>query len=188
MDKYSELQMKCKDFDIFCIINNKPIHIATLGSIIPEELNHIQRITESINDVCSIQPFTNAVLNEEKIKKYVSIEEYSFLDNYNKDQIEKKASKLPGFREFQATVPLFIKLFSWYFMEMARRGFYSFAHVGNEDADFYFLVAWPEHTNQEFIEKHAGCSFVIDGIDLGQPQNIEIVHFNSMQKVNDNNG
>lgn len=175
MDKYSELQMKARDFDLFCIINNKPVHIATLGAVIPEELNNIQRITTNINDVCGIKPITKAVLNEVIIKKYVSTEDYEFLRYLDKETVRSNVSKLPGFDKFDEATPIHIKLFSWYFMEMARRGFFSFAHYGSEEDDKFFLVAWPEKANQDFVDLHKDVSFTIEQVDFSKPKEIDII-------------
>lgn len=177
MDKYSELQMKARDFDLFCIINNKPVHIATLGAIIPDVLNEIQRITTNINDVCGIQPYTNAILNDDLIKKYVSTDDYKFLLELDKETVNKNVSRLPGFDKFDEATPIHIKLFSWYFIEMARRGFYSFAHYGSEEDDKFFLVAWPEKANQDFVDSHKDISFTLEQVDFSKPKEIDIISF-----------
>lgn len=175
MDKYSELQMKARDFDLFCIINNMPVHIATLGAVIPEELNNVQRISTNINDVCGIKPTTNAILNEDLIKKYVSTDDYKYLRDLDQKNVSANVSRLPGFDKFDEETPIYIKLFSWYFMEMARRGFYSFAHYGSDDDDKFFLVAWPEEANLNFVDSHKDVSFILDQVDFSKPKEMDII-------------
>lgn len=171
-------RMMGADYDLFCVINNIPIHIATMGSQIPSFLNDKQRISMDLDLVSRMPASFEVELNLGRIKELISDEvNYSYLQIVDKNMLLSEVINLPSFNWFSNDIPVFVKLFSWYFVEMARRGFYSFAHYGDVDSDSFFLVAWPKQINQSFIDSYKDRSFLFKDLDLNNPEEIKIIHF-----------
>lgn len=179
--RINEERMKNADFDIFCIVNKRPVHIATMGSHIPSLLNDEQRIIRDVDMVAYMPNSFDVEFNLDLIKKLINDKDnYSYLQLVNQDIQESEFVKLPSFDWFDEKVPLFAKLFAWSFVEIARKGFYSFAHYGDTDSDSYFLVAWPKQINHSIIHKFNERSFSSSCINFDNPREIGIVSFEKL--------
>lgn len=142
--------MEAMDMNVFLIINGMPIHIATMGSRIPGILNDSARIIETWRMVKELPYSSGFSLSRKHISDNVINSGYEYLSKEGIGDMNDMFRKFPSFDSFPEDTALPVKLFSWSFVDMARRGFYSFARVEenyddlNEDVNFY-LVAKPDN-------------------------------------------
>lgn len=125
------------DIDWFFLIGNKPIHCASNGGRIPNiyravDLQNLQVKVESIKASCRF------ILNKASLENYV-YEHYRNTDN--KISMSQERYDFVEGIEYDNDTPTWMKTYSWSFVKMAQRGFFSF------DCDAktrqYFLVASP---------------------------------------------
>ena len=125
------------DIDWFFLIGNKPIHCASNGGRIPNiyravDLQNLQVKVESIKPSCRF------ILNKASLESYV-YEHYRNTDN-NNILSQERQNFVDGI-EYDNDTPTWMKTYSWSFVKMAQRGFYSFDH--DAKTGHYFLVASP---------------------------------------------
>lgn len=141
--------MEAMDMNVFLIINGMPVHIATMGSRIPDVLNDSKRVIETWRMVKELPYSSGFSLNGKFISDNVINSGYEYLSKEGIGDMNDMFRKFPSFDSFPEDTALPVKLFSWSFVDMARRGFYSFARVeeNNEDVNgdvYFFLVAKPD--------------------------------------------
>ena len=130
------------DIDWFYIDNGLPIHAASNGGHLKRELYTVEELQEVQRLVAQIQPTFDFVLNEADIINRMS----RFYDDESVEELlENRESFITeGFDFPVASYPNVPRWFPFYcnsFIQMARRGFYSFDR--DEETDEYFLVACP---------------------------------------------
>lgn len=185
--KINQVRMWGSDFDLFCLINGKPVHIATMGSNIPTLLNDKNRISNDIDKVAFMPKRYRYNINLDAIRRFINDEKnYSYLSKTNINNITNIVNNLPSFSEIDNSYPLFVKMFAWSFVDMARRGFYSFAHVGEPDCDKFFLVAWPTNLDKEDFKAFQDRTFLLPGLNLDKPECINVVSFENLYMIQDN--
>lgn len=143
MDELSERQIKELDIDWYCLIQGKPIHIASSGGIIPKEFRDLEELRIKQNRVALMEPIAEVTLNIKNIQSQIQ-EGYEYLqDEMINAAIVDANRNNPGFvylRDYELPV----RLFASTFVEKARRGFRSYIrHEGVEGKDEYILIAEP---------------------------------------------
>lgn len=135
---YNAQYQHTHDIDWFFMNGDMPVHVASNGGSLPNkmykalDLQNLQTMVEAMKPVCR---FT---INERALETYAR-------QNYLNENGEGiKLVDVPKEIEqlgFLGNTPAWIKAYSWSFIKMAQRGFYSF------DRDVrtgkYFLVARP---------------------------------------------
>lgn len=130
------------DIDWFYIDHGLPIHAASNGGHLKHELYTVEELQEVQRLVAQIQPTFDFVLNEADIINRMS----QFYDDDSVEELleNRESFMTEGFYFPVASYPNVPRWFPFYcnsFIQMARRGFYSFDR--DEETDEYFLVACP---------------------------------------------
>lgn len=143
---YRKIYQYTHDIDWFAECFGVPIHVASNGGDVPismsvSALQKLQSVVQNTN------PEFDYELNKDVINQHISgsYEDIADIEEYGGDFIPT----IEGDDVF-AGLSTELKLYSWSFIDMAKRGFYSFDRAEtNEDdeenngKDEYFLVAWP---------------------------------------------
>lgn len=166
MSKLSTKFKEAKDLDLFLCVDGFPIHIATMGAKIPSFLSDSDKIAEDRRMVLELPYSSEVELNIHDLRRFVQ-SGYDYLQGVNEFvRIENIINNLPGvevFNHFDFANEMEkrkMTLYSWSFVEMARRGFYSFARYDNGESDSndnFFLVASPHKKNREIRERLIQC-------------------------------
>jgi len=142
MAKLTERQVKEQDIDWYCLINDQPTHIASMGGMIPWIFRDRDELRIRQEMVASLGYVTDARLNMENIQRMVD-NGYEYLqDELISDAIYKANLNNPGFAYLDG-YNLPIRLFASTFVEKARRGFRSFARLESNEGNEYLLIAEP---------------------------------------------
>ncbi len=142
MYNYTEEQAKERDIDWFCLSNNRPTHIASMGGKIPNDFLNMESLRYQQERVALIAPLHEASLNLSAIQGEVK-EGYEYLeDEIVRGIVFETNSNNPGF-EYLQDYSLPIRLYASTFVEMARRGFYSYARIERAEGNRYVLIAEP---------------------------------------------
>lgn len=170
MTMFTKAQLERTDLNIFFLINSIPVHIASMGTTIPQALNDSKRIAEDWLYVKSLPYSTNFRLNRDYLDRNATDRGYEYLSDERFGYMNDIHSSFPSMDAFEADVPLSVKLYSWSFVDMTRRGFFSFAPMENaqeEDGRIRFvLISRPieplPHRFDNLLEFH-NPHFNIDG-------------------------
>ncbi len=142
MYQITEEHIKERDIDWFCLINNYPCHIASMGGMIPNRFLDIEKLRYQQNRVARIEPSFEVGLHLNVIQSQV-MEGYGYLqDEMIRDIVVDANRNNPGFK-YLNDYSLPIRLYASTFVEMARRGFYSFARIAGNKDNRYALIAEP---------------------------------------------
>lgn len=150
------------DIDWFHIDHGLPIHAASNGGHLKRELYTVEELQEVQRLVAQMNPKFDFVLNEAEIVSRMS----QFYDDESVEEIiENRESFITeGFEFPVASYPNTPRWFPFYcnsFIQMARRGFYSFDR--DEETDEYFLVACPVDIEKK--ERYEGLQGLYKYID-----------------------
>ena len=134
---YRKIYQYTHDIDWFAKCFESPIHVASNGGDVPivmraSELQKLQSVVQNTN------PEFDYELNIDVINQHIS-GSYEDFENME-DHVSDLFSSFVGDDDF-FMLPTNLKLYSRSFIEMAKRGFYSFDR--DRTTDEYFLVAWP---------------------------------------------
>lgn len=132
MARYSRTQLEGMDLNLFFQINGVPLHIATMGKLIPTKLNDSKRIVDNWQSVKSLPYSTQFLLNRRYLDQIATHSGYEYLSGERLESITDIVTTFPSMDAFDIDVPLSVKLYSWSFVDMARKGFYSFAPKESE--------------------------------------------------------
>jgi predicted hydrolase (HD superfamily) len=80
MDELSERQIKELDIDWYCLIQGKPVHIASSGGMIPEQFRDLKELRFKQDRVANMEPIAEAKLNIENIQTQIQ-EGYEYLQD-----------------------------------------------------------------------------------------------------------
>ena len=143
MAKFTRLQLEGMDLNLFFRINGVPVHIATFGTSIPQNLNDCNRIAENWMSVKSLPYSTQFQLNGAYLEQTATNAGYEYLLDERSGYMHDIHNTFPSMDAFDKNVPLPVKLYSWSFVDMARRGFYSFAPregITEQDGRIRFIL------------------------------------------------
>lgn len=144
--KYDEQYMRSKDIDWFCIINERYVHIASAGAILPDVINDREKLRNLQREVFYLpEIFTNDELLYNK----------NVIQTLHNNNAEGQSNYLRSFEK------------------MARKGFISIDRTNYYDPDDqnYHIVCMPKQLLQhEGLKLGRMCEFesenvVIDKVD-----------------------
>lgn len=143
MAELSERHIKERDIDWYCLIQGKPIHIASSGGMIPKQFRDLEDLRLKQKLVSMMEPIAEATLYLENIQSQIQ-EGYEYIqDEMITAAIMDANRNNPGFvylRDYELPV----RLFASTFVEKARRGFHSYIRQESvEGIDEYILIAKP---------------------------------------------
>ncbi len=146
------------DIDWFCRINGIPVHLASNGGHLPSDSYTIDQLVALQHQVANLEPQYQCEVNTEFLKSYLW--QGDFYENMDNIKEEEFLMMVPEGFEISRDIielPRPMLVYCWSFIEMARRGFFSFDRnemIGHEDT--YHLVAWPkEYHNARFARNKA---------------------------------
>lgn len=163
---YGSLYQVTHDIDIFFVMNGYPTHLASNGGILPGKLGTITELQDMQIAVQSLPMQFDYELN------------YEYLDTLNPTDFPTEEEMMEtGFLETEhyiqfnnrVDIPFHVRLYVHSFVEMARRGFWSFdrfadykieGNTENSLASVFQLVAWPIN-NKELQNPKVGHEFEI---------------------------
>ncbi len=140
------------DIDWFCKVRDLPVHLASNGGRLPRLSYTIKNLVALQHKVANLNQSFHCSVNTRYLEGY--IQQGEFYDSLDEMTDSEYRQMLPERFEMSNEVgelsrPLL--LYSWSFIEMARRGFYSFDR--DERTDTYHLVAWPKDFDLGIFDK-----------------------------------
>lgn len=139
----TEKFQKLNDIDWFCILDGTPIHVASAGDLLPDmyaDYKSVAFMKSILKSILTLPLVFCYKLNDNYLDNHVLNEGYEYLgehDNPIGQDMDDDWLNIMTHNE-----PLPKKLYSTSFVEMARRGFYSFDKTENKEGE-YHLVAYP---------------------------------------------
>lgn len=136
--------MESTDIDWFCFLGNRPIYVSSNGGYLPKNFAKIAEWSEMLRSATAL-PFTyECELNENAIMRYR--EDFEYLDEDVENDLK---NELPQWLN-ELRYPFWQKLFAWPFLEMSKRGFFSFWH--DNDTKEYVMVSSPSSGRLEWAK------------------------------------
>lgn len=142
MSDFSERQLEELDIDWFCLIDGIPTHFASMGGTIPSGFRDRRVIRRLQKTIATMDPITEARILQERVEDQIR-EGYGYLEDETiREAIIMANENNPGFNYLEGhNLP--IRLFASSFVEMARRGFRSYARREGVEGNEYVLIAEP---------------------------------------------
>lgn len=166
----SQLDMLTHDYDWFCVINGYPVCVSSAGDYIPSLVNYDDNIIRSIKIVKKISPKYDASINRSYLQDNIINKGYDYLNDPNYQFPE---DCIPQYDEKYQDMALSLKLYCEHFIEMAKKGFYTFDRdIYSEHS--YHLVAWPDVDTRFSDLCNVVCkeSIKIDKLDFSIPTSL----------------
>ena len=130
------------DIDWYCLVNGIPVHIASMGGMIPARFRDREKLRMQQDVVALLVPAMDVRLNIEFIQNQIA-EGYDYLqDQMIREAVKDANENHPGF-QYLHDYDLPVRLFAFTFVEKARRGFRSFARREGAEGNEYVLIAEP---------------------------------------------
>jgi hypothetical protein len=142
MADLTEQQMKERDIDWFCLINGHPSHMASMGGVLPGKFRNREVLRRQQDLVAQIQPFVDAQLNINNIQTQLK-EGYEYLRDQTINSAIVEANRDNPVFLYLKDYDLPVRLFASTFVEMARRGFWSYVRRDDVENNEYLLIAEP---------------------------------------------
>lgn len=160
---YNHDYLVTHDLDCFFVMNGAKTHIATNGGIVHPKIGTVEELRAMQAQVANMEGKHGYVLNRD----YLSLLETP--DFPSQEDIEKLDldDGRPFERDvFEGTEYAELPFHSSSFVEMARKGFWSFDRVGimPDGTDVYMLIAWPKEDKVN-NEIEVGHKFSLAGFD-----------------------
>lgn len=166
----STQQMANHDFDWFCIINDKPVCLASNGGFIPNAVNKDNRIVNMQARAYNLPRYTSFHLNTAYIAANITNSGFAYVNDVNSPYRELFR---PHDINYPAGTPLEVQYYSEYFAKMAERGLYVFDRI---ESDLYSLIAWPENSKMELLHsrlfKDDAVCMEAGALDFTQPETL----------------
>ena len=141
------------DIDWFCRINGVPVHMASNGGHLPNCYS-IEQLVSLQHRVANLGNNYRCAVNIDFLEDY--LRQNNYLNNMGELSDEEYRLMLPAQFELSDDIrnlPKYILVYAWSFIEMAKKGFYSFDRGLNSDGvDIYHLVARPLLGNRSHRE------------------------------------
>lgn len=128
------------DNDWYCTINNKPVHIASMCGNIPRAFRNISELRSLQESVRLIEHQTEALINQELINAEIE-GKYTYLQDRELRELVETLNVNDDNVNYNLDWPLEVRLYSCSFIDKARKGFYSYARIGQTNE--WFQVAYP---------------------------------------------
>lgn len=155
---YNHDYLATHDLDCFFVINGNRTHIATNGGIVHPKIGTVEELRAMQTQVANMEVTHDFFLNRGflsllEVSDFPSQEDLMRVDLDDRRLFERDLFEGTEY----ADLPFHQKLYCSSFVEMARKGFWSFDRVGTmpDGTDTYMLIAWPKGDK------------VSDGIEVG---------------------
>lgn len=170
MSLLTEREQKYLDVDWYCVINDVPVHIASMGGKIPEafcernDLRLIQDKIVSLPDICDVE------IDGQYVQSVVS-NGYQYIQRLGmEDFIKQSFSEFTSFT-YGDNRSIEERFYTFSFIQKAKKGFYSFARI--DETPTYKMIARPLVA---FDWRNSDVGLVaIDGLFPDFPNTIDIV-------------
>lgn len=178
---------RLNDIDWFCIIDGVPVHVASAGDLLPAMYasNGSPASMKSILSDVLKQPFEyDYKLNDEYLDGHVLNEGYEYLEEQENPIGQDMDDDWQSI--MTKNEPLSKRLYASSFVEMARRGFYSFDKTEDKEGE-YHLVAYPSNGMSDWQLVDAPYVKVVN-LDFTKPEtlvNIRLVDLINKLKQDD---
>lgn len=147
------------DIDWFCKINAIPVHLASNGGSLPHRSYTIKKLVALQHMVANMQQKFKCAVNVAYLEEYLRRGEYyEGLDNITHEDLLTMLPERFELTTEVAELPSTMLLYSWSFIDMAKRGFYAFDR--REEDGLYHLVAWPDNFDEQQFDKEVYDSLV----------------------------
>lgn len=143
----SKQQMLNHDYDWFCVINEKPVCIASNGGFIPDIINKNNNIINTQRRAYNLPRLYKFKLNVDYIINNVVNTGFDYVEKIDSPYRELLR---PKDIVYPPNTPLAVTYYAEHFAKMAERGFYVFDRL-QESENSYFLVSWPSNYNMELL-------------------------------------
>lgn len=169
MDKYEPEYLAAHDIDWFCYINGRPIHAASNGGTLPQMINNIsqnvknQKLAYSLDYIYNLEEieintkYINKLFaSKDKEKEYSGFDVLTMQNNYLRT-----------------------------FIDMARRGFYSFDRqfYNKYRSNKYIPVAWPGNYTKTIDKKLDIDGFNLDELNFSRLNSVQGINFGKIMKI-----
>lgn len=135
------------DIDWFCKVNGSPVHLASNGGHLPQRYT-IKELVSIQHKVANMQQCFRCAVNTAYLTDYLQRGEYyADLENILQEEYRAMLPERFVIPNELAELSNTLLLYSWSFIEMAKRGFWSFDR--REEDGLYHLVAWPEDYDEQ---------------------------------------
>ncbi len=132
------------DIDWFCKVREYPVHLASNGGRLPRLSYTINELVELQHLVANMNPSFRCVLNTQYLEGYLlQGRYYEGIDELSEEEFRQLLPEQFEISEETRNLSRPVLLYSWSFIEMAKRGFFSFDRKDGDDNE-YHLVAWPD--------------------------------------------
>ena len=162
---YRSDYLKSHDIDWFCSICGVPVHFASNGGRLPGNSYTIEELTTLQHLVATSEKSYHCPVNRDYIDNYLQRGEYyNELEAISEEHFMRLLPEGFVLDDDIKELPRQILIYGWSFIEMARRGFYSFDRCRHENGiDYYHLVARPlidgNHTISSEINERLACYY-----------------------------
>lgn len=179
--------LQSHDIDWFASINGIPVHFASDGGRLPGNSYTIEELTTLQHLVASSEKSYHCVVNRDYLDNYLRRgEHYKGIENIAEDNFRRLLPEEFVIDDDIMNLPRQILIYGWSFIEMARRGFYSFDRSRHDNGvDYYHLVARPINSGNRLfpdeIYERLACYYACcfppchdEGYSLKLPQYMKI--------------
>lgn len=130
------------DNDWYCIINNHPVHIASMCGNIPMQFRNIASLRKMQQLIGNMPYITDVTLNLNSINNEIA-GKFSYLQNMQIRTLIEELTRTNVNVTYNMNWVLEVRLYASSFVDKARKGFYSYARVGQSNV--WFQVAKPDN-------------------------------------------
>lgn len=132
------------DIDWFATINECPVHLASNGGHLPVDSYTVSELVSIQHKVANMQNVFRYEIDEEYLQNY--LDEGEFYPDIDEMSDEEFRMIIPERAEINRNYSRSLMAYTWSFIDMAMKGFFSFDRIRNENGiDVYHLVAWPKN-------------------------------------------
>lgn len=134
---------RLNDIDWFCILDGVPVHVASAGDLLPvmyADHESVAFMKSILSDVLKLSFDYDYKLNDKYLDEHVLNEGYEYLTEQDNPIGQEMDDDWHSIMTKNEAFPK--RLYATSFVEMARRGFYSFDKTEDKEGD-YHLVAYP---------------------------------------------
>ena len=140
------------DIDWFCRINGLPVHLASNGGVLPGRSYTIKNLVALQHKVANMKQTFRCAVNSDYLLEYLKQGKYyAELENISEAGVRSLLPESFEIANEVAKLSSTLLIYGWSFIEMAKRGFFSFDR--REEDGLYHLVAWPADFDKQSFEK-----------------------------------
>lgn len=166
---YTPIYQATHDIDCFFVMNGWPTHLASNGGMVPGKLGTISELQDMQIAVQELPMQYDYELNREYLET-LNLEDFPTEEEMTETGF-LNTEHYTQFNEYEA-MPFHVKLYAHSFVEMAKRGFWSFDRLtvtskklhNNRLCCVYQLIAWPK-CDKDDVKFKVGRKFELKNCD-----------------------